>query len=168
MKFKYRVTRTRDGYQAQVMIPLTQTQSVVFTGDASIRETKAALQAMGVSGDEVGSLFGGIGRGVAKLTKSKALRKAVGGAVKVLDNPIVKGSLMAVNPGLGMGVMTGVQALKAGEKLLKTAQDAPKGSRERIQARAAIRMMNNAEKRGAKLPPKAAKAVKYVAMVTQG
>jgi hypothetical protein len=168
MKFKYKVRRTPKGYRATVAVPISPTQVVLFTGDAAVRDTKKALKAVQASGVEVGGIFGSIGKAVGKLTKSKALRKAVGGAIKVLDNPAVTGTLMAVNPALGIGIKTGVSALKQGEKLISTATKAPKGSRERIQARAAIRMANNAAKRGAKLPTKAKKAVKYIAMVTQG
>lgn len=169
MKFKYKIVPTPTGYEARVMVPLTKTQSLVFVGTAKIADTRSAMMEAQVSG-----LFGDIGKGLKKLTKSKALRNSVGAAIKVLDNPAVKATLMAVNPGLGVGVMTGVQALKAGEQLINKATKAPKGSPERIKARAAIKIAQNVaaldEKQLAELrkqlPPGAEKACKYINMVT--
>lgn len=169
MKFKYRIVPTSTGYEARVLVPLTKSQSLVFVGSAKIADTRQAMMEAQVSG-----IFGDIGKGLKKLTKSKALRNSVGAAIKVLDNPAVQATLMAVNPALGTGVMTGVQALKAGEKLINKATKAPKGSPERIQARAAIKLAQNVatldEKQLAalrkKLPPGAEKACRYVSMVT--
>lgn len=169
MKFKYRIVPTSNGYEARIVVPLTQTQSMVFVGSAKIADTRTALMEAQVSG-----IFGDIGKGLKKLTKSKALRGAVSGAIKVLDNPAIQATLMAVNPALGTGVMTGVQALKAGEKLINQATKAPKGSPERIKARAAIKIAQNVatmdEKQIAalrkQLPPGAEKACKYISMVT--
>lgn len=171
MKFKYRIVPTQNGYEARVLVPLTQTQSMVFIGSAKIMDTRAAMLEA-----QVGGLFGDIGKGLKKLTKSKALRSAVGGAIKVLENPAIQATLFAVNPALGTGVMTGVKALKQGEALINQATKAPKGSPERIKARAAIKIAQNVanldEKQKAalrkKLPPGAEKACQYINAVTRG
>ena len=117
---KYQIRRIPGGYQASLFVPVGDGREIIFTGSALDREVRPyAKRRARVSG-----FFSDVGRHIKRLTKSKALRKAVGTATQVLKSPAVTTTLTAVNPALGLGLKTSLEGLSAAEKLLRNATKA--------------------------------------------
>ena len=132
---KYEIRRIPGGYRASLYIPAGNGRQIVFTGSALERDVKPFARRRA----QVAGFFGSIGRMVKRMTKSKALRQAVGTATQVLKGPAVMTTLTAINPALGLGLKTSLEGLGAAEKLLTNATQGRPGTPKRIAARATIK-----------------------------
>lgn len=132
---KYEIKRIPGGYRASLYVPAGDGRQIIFTGSALEREVRAFAKRRA----QVSGFFGSIGRMVSRMTKSKALRQAVGTATRVLKSPAVTTTLTAINPALGIGLKTSLEGLTAAEKLLGNATKGRPGSAKRIAARATIK-----------------------------
>lgn len=152
---RYTIKPIRGGYEATIPIPMPDGAVLRVSARASFAEVRRdmARRQGGVSGcyeqATTEGFFGDIGRFVKKVTKSKALRKAVRTVGKVVKHPAFAAGV-ALIPGVGVPLAGGIQAAVAAEKLISNATSAPKGSRKRIAARTIIKAAQTVAKRESK------------------
>jgi hypothetical protein len=126
---KYSITENQGVYTATIPIALDSGKILLIKGRAALDDTYKDF----AMNPEVGGFFGDVGRFFKKITKSKALRKAVGVAKGILKNPITTAAL---------GIVTGgaaVPALGAANAAIRIAEEAKKTGKKAIAARKLIR-----------------------------
>jgi hypothetical protein len=134
----YRITENQGVYTATIPIPLESGKILLINGRASLEDT---YKDFGIN-PEVGGFFGDVGRFFKKITKSKALRKAVGVAKSILKSPVTTAAL---------GVVTGgaaIPALASANAAIRIAEEAKKTGKKAANARKLMRAtMKVAEKK---------------------
>lgn len=152
---RYIIKAIPGGYEASIPLPLQSGATLIVKARATFSEVQRDLAkrhgSVGAACDAatVEGFFGDVGRFVKKVTKNKALRKAVKTAGAVVKHPAFSAAV-AMIPGVGIPVATGIQAAVAAERLITNATKAPKGSRARIAARTVIKAANAVAKREAR------------------
>jgi hypothetical protein len=126
---QYSITENQGVYTATLPIPLESGKFLLVKGRASLADT---YKDFGVQ-PEVGGFFGDVGRFFKKVTKSKALRKAVSIGKSILKSPVTTAAL---------GIVTGgaaIPALGAANVALRIADAAKKGGKKGDKARRLMR-----------------------------
>ncbi len=112
----------KDGvYNASIPLRTRDGRTVLITGSASVGEV---AEEYGFTEDEIGSLFGDIGKAFKKIAKNKAFKKAIKITKSVLKSPITTAALGVVTGGAAIAPMAAVNiamnvadmALKGGSK----------------------------------------------------
>jgi len=110
----------KDGiYNASIPLRTRDGRTVLITGSASVGEV---AEEFGFSEDEIGSIFGDIGKAFKKIAKNKAFKKAIKITKSVLKSPITTAALGVVTGGAAIAPMAAVNVA------LNVADMATKGS----------------------------------------
>lgn len=96
----------KDGvYNASIPLRTRDGRTVLITGTASVGEV---AEEFGFTEDEIGSLFGDIGKAFKKIAKNKAFKKAIKITKSVLKSPITTAALGVVTGGAALAPMAAV------------------------------------------------------------
>jgi len=110
----------KDGiYNASIPLRTRDGRTVLITGSASVGEV---AEEFGFTEDEIGSIFGDIGKAFKKIAKNKAFKKAIKITKSVLKSPITTAALGVVTGGAAIAPMAAVNVA------LNVADMATKGS----------------------------------------
>lgn len=126
----YQITKNGGVYTAAIPYAMENGNILLVEGRADIRDT---YRDFGLNPDEVGGLFGSIGKFFKKVTKNKAFRKALKISKKIFKSPITTAAL---------GVVTGgaaIAPLAAANIALNVADSAAKHGKKGKAARKLIR-----------------------------
>lgn len=118
---KYRITEKNGVYTAEIPLQMKDGRILLVQGRASVPEVMAELGFSRNDLDEVGGIFGSIGRFFKKITKSKALKKAVKITKGIIKNPITTAALGVVTGGASVPFTASASAA------LRLAEAAKKG-----------------------------------------
>lgn len=108
----------KDGvYNASIPLRTRDGRTVLITGTASVGEV---AEEFGFSEDEIGGLFGDIGKFFKKVAKNKAFKKAIKITKSVLKSPITTAALGIVTGGAAIAPMAAVNvAMNVADQALK-------------------------------------------------
>lgn len=126
---RYRITEQGGVYTCEIPLQMKDGRILLVQGRASIPEVMAELGFSQDEFDEVGGIFGSIGKFFKKITKSKALKKAVKITKGIIKNPITTGALGIVTGGASVPFTASASAA------IRLAEAAKKGGKKGKKAR---------------------------------
>lgn len=138
-----------DAVFAELTIPLRIGGSIKVTATMTSRQVLEALKRAGVSFkqmEQIGSIFGGIGKALKKVAKSSVLKKALSLGKALINNPLVK--IVAPEAALAIAAAHGAAKIVSAAKS-KDPKVAAKGKLALVAAKAQAKEEN---KQGKTLP----------------
>lgn len=148
MSIAIRIWEAGDAAHCRLLIPLKDGGSIAIVATLTHRQVLEALHRAGIkfSPQQVGSIFGGIGKALKKVAKVGVLKKALSLGKALINNPLVK--LVAPQAAIAIAAASGAA------KLIQAAKgpDKKKAEKAKLAIRAAQAQAALENKAGKQLP----------------